>query len=241
MLYSRSHDIAFAHYPKTAGHSLVEWFRSVFPDVSFAEPPARYDVSHLPVRESLTRLGLVGAPAEAPRSPLGRLLSRAMGRPRAGEIGGRCPTRIIGVVREPLVMLASLYEYWRAFPFAVVPDDAFTLSARAGTFHDFLEVAVVRGVLWNYDTFFDVGGPAWPTTRLIDFRHLDAGLVSVCREFGIRSQVPLQRRNVGPHHGRTLASYRDAAGPLLAEVHRHFRWYYEQGDRAIVRGHELET
>ena len=241
MLYSRFHDIAFAHYPKTAGHSLVEWFRSVFPDASFAEPPSRYDVSHLPVRDSLIRLGLVAAPAEAPRNPLSRLLLRVTGRPRASANDDRCPTRIIGVVREPLEMLVSLYEYWRAFPFGVEPDEAFIRSARVGTFRDFLEIGVLRGVLWNYDTFFDVGGPAWPTTRLIDFRHLDAGLASVCREFGIQSQVPLARRNAGPHHGRALASYRDAAGPLLAEVHRHFHWYYEQGDTAIVRGHEPEA
>ena len=28
MLYSRQHSIAFAHYPKTAGHSMVKWFRA---------------------------------------------------------------------------------------------------------------------------------------------------------------------------------------------------------------------
>lgn len=235
MLYSRIHDIAFAHYPKTAGHSLVEWFRSVFPDASFVETPARYDVSHLPVRDSLIRLGLVAAPAEALRNPLSRLLLRVTGLPRAGRIGGRCPTRIIGVVREPLEMLVSLYEYWRAFPFVVEPEEAFIVSARVGTFREFLEIGVVQRVLWNYDACFDVGGPAWPTTRLIDFRHLDAGLVTVCRELGIRSEGALPRRNIGPQHGRTLASYRDAAGPLLAEVHRHFHWYYEQGDTTLIR------
>ena len=44
MLYSRSANIAFAHYPKTAGHSLVAWFRETFPDAAFVDPPAVYKI-----------------------------------------------------------------------------------------------------------------------------------------------------------------------------------------------------
>jgi hypothetical protein len=40
MLHSPAANIAFAHYPKTAGHSLVSWFRGAFPDAAFVDPPA---------------------------------------------------------------------------------------------------------------------------------------------------------------------------------------------------------
>ena len=59
MLYSQSMDIGFAHYPKTAGHSLTRWFREVFPDARLVEPHPIYEVNHLPVRYSLEQLGLV--------------------------------------------------------------------------------------------------------------------------------------------------------------------------------------
>jgi len=56
MLVSPSARLALAHYPKTAGHSLVRWFRTAFPDAAFVEPPTVYTISHLPVRVSLKRL-----------------------------------------------------------------------------------------------------------------------------------------------------------------------------------------
>ena len=43
MLYSRQLSIAFAHYPKTAGHSMVKWFRATFPDAaSIQADPAEF-------------------------------------------------------------------------------------------------------------------------------------------------------------------------------------------------------
>lgn len=243
MLYSRVHNIAFAHYPKTAGHTLTEWFRSAFPDAAFAMPPEQYDVSHLPVRESLERLGLItpAAAARLLRHPVGRFLDR-VGR-RLGAVGaiGRSSTRIIGVIREPFEMLVSLFEYWREFPFQVEPHDPLTVTARRGQFADFLAAVVARRGLWNYETFFDVNGPAWHSTRLVDFHDLQNGLAVVCREFEIPPPAALPRRNRGPTSHRDLVHYEALAGTLMEDVRRHFRWYYTTADRVVIRGDRSAT
>ncbi len=191
MLYSRSHDIGLAHYPKTAGHSLTEWFRSVFPDAAFVLPPDDNSVSHHPVRDSLESLGLITPPAAAflLRQPIGRFLERAAHRLGAGSPIGRSRTRVIGVVREPFEMLVSLFEHWRDFSFKTEPHDPFMVTARRGEFRDFLSAAVVRGALWNYHEFFDINGPAWQSTRLVDFHNLRNGLRVVCRDSVFRHRM----------------------------------------------------
>jgi hypothetical protein len=238
MLYSRSHDIGFAHYPKTAGHSLTEWFRSVFPDAAFVLPSDEYNISHLPVRDSLESLGLIAPPAAAflLRQPTGRFLDRVARRLGAVSPIGRSSTRIIGVIRDPFRMLVSLFEYWREFPFAEEPHDPFMLTARRDTFGDFLREAVVRGALWDYHQFFDVNGPAWQSTRLLDFDDLQNGLGVVCREFGITPPNALPWRNRGPASVHDLGYYECLAGPLMDDVRRHFRWYYRSAARVVVRG-----
>ncbi len=238
MLYSRSHDIGFAHYPKTAGCSLTEWFRSVFPDAAFVLPPDEDNVRHHPVRDSLESLGLITPPAAAflLRQPMGRFLDRAAHRLGAGSPIGRSRTRVIGVVREPFEMLVSLFEHWRDFSFKTEPHDPFMVTARRGEFRDFLSAAVVRGALWNYYEFFDVNGPAWQSTRLVDFHDLRNGLRVVCREFGVSPPDALPWRNPSPNSNRDLARYEALAGPLMHDVRRHFRWYYRSGSRVVVRG-----
>jgi hypothetical protein len=238
MLYSRAHDIGFAHYPKTAGHTLTEWFRTTFPDAAFALPPEQYDISHLPVRESLERLGLIAPPPAARllRHPVGRFVNRVARRLGAVSPIGRSPTRIIGVIREPFEMLVSLFEYWREFPFTQEPHDPFIVTARRNAFGDFLHAAVVRGSLWNYETFFDVNGPAWRSTRLLAFGDLHGGLAVVCREFGIPPPGALPQRNRGPSQGRDLAHYEALAGQLMHDVRHHYRWYYGNASRVVVRG-----
>ncbi len=108
MLYSLTANLAFAHYPKTAGSAIAEWFRGSFPDARYVKPGH----PHVDVRRSLAWLS-----GGASLPPLARLryLSRASNWRLAIEPRPELPAtiRIIGVVREPLEMLGSLYGYWR--------------------------------------------------------------------------------------------------------------------------------
>jgi hypothetical protein len=229
MLVSPSARLALAHYPKTAGHSLVRWFRTAFPDAAFVEPPNVYTISHLPVRESLERLD------RAARRR--RLLAWLPG--RGDPPAGRPSLRIIGVVREPFEMLVSLFEYWRSYEFPRPPRPPLIRAARERPFREFLALAVGDHPVQNYHDFFDVGGPAWTDTRLLAFDSLEPALAVACREFGVKPpETSLERSNAGPSPGRDLAPYREEAGDLIAEVRRHFRWYYEEGERIAIRGAE---
>ena len=236
MLYSPSHDIGFAHYPKTGGTSLGAWFRSSFPDAAIVDPHEQYSVSHLPVRASLVRLGRATAPAQGFCNRSGQFLERTVRRLGAGRLLTHCPTRIIGVMREPFDTILSLFEYWRHHPFETEPSDPFLSLARTGTFPEFVHAAVIDRNLPKYEAFFDAYGPAWQTTRLIDFEHLNAGLAAVCREFRIVAPAPLQRLNARASRDRTLDQYRKDAGPLVEEVRRYFRWYYDNAARLMVCG-----
>jgi len=235
MLYSPAANIAFAHYPKTAGHSMVAWFRQTFPDAFFIDPPAVHTISHFAVGESLERLRL--------SSPRGRTIGLGW-RGILGWLSGTAapPThghglRIIGVVREPFEMLVSLYEYWRTYDFPEPPQPLLIRAAREQSFQNFLAMAVGEFPVQNYQTFFDVGGPAWPTTRLLAFDSLEPALAMACQEFGVPPPAEsLDRRNVGPRPSRDLAPYRDQAGALLADVRRHFAWYYDEGVQVMLKG-----
>ena len=253
MLYSQSMNVGFAHYPKTAGHSLTRWFREVFPDARLVEPHPRYDVNHLPVRDSLEKLGLV---QQRDRSLVGchRLtracvkLARRLGRwlPAGhdgfGFAGKPCATRIIGVVREPFEMLVSLFEYWRSYDFTEESAQPLIQTARRGDFRRFLALAVGDAGLANYESFFDMHGPASANTRLLDFNSLEPALLQVCREFGLNApDGRLGILNVGPSRQRDLQHYRTEAGTLLAEVRSHFRWYYDEGVHLMVKGSATAT
>lgn len=249
MLYSKSMDIGFAHYPKTAGHSLTRWFREVFPDARLVEPHPVYEVNHLPVRYSLEKLGLVSqsrTPSLATRHRITQAcvtLYRTLARcfpagQRASAVDGKpCATRIIGVVREPFEMLVSLFEYWRAYQFPAEPTEPLIRAARHEGFRRFLDMAVGDGGLATYESFFDMDGPASATTRLLDFNSLEPALLQVCREFGVSvPETKLGLFNVGPSRQRDLERYRVEAGTLLAGVRSHFRWYYDEGVRVMVTG-----
>ena len=248
MLYSKSMDIGFAHYPKTAGHSLTRWFREVFPDARLVEPHPLYEVNHLPVRYSLEQLGLVPRRDRFPgkRHRLTRAcvkLSRRLagcfleGHSGSTLAGTQCPTRIIGVVREPFEMLVSLFEYWRSFDFAEEPTQPLIRAARQDGFRRFLGMAVSDGGLATYESFFDMDGPASATTRLLDFNALEPALLQVCREFGVSvPKAKLGLLNVGPSRQRDLQRYHTEAGALLTKVRSHFRWYYEEGVHMMVTG-----
>jgi hypothetical protein len=251
MLYSKSMDIGFAHYPKTAGHSLTRWFREVFPDATLVEPHPVYEVNHLPVRDSLEKLGLVPPSRDPSLASCDRLtraclkLSRTLarwfpaGRSRSTLAGTPCETRIIGVVREPFEMLVSLFEYWRSYEFAEEPTQPLIRAARQDGFRGFLGMAVGDGCLATYESFFDMDGPASSNTRLLDFNALEPALLQVCHEFGVNAaEAKLGLLNVGPSRQRNLQPYRVEAGTLLAGVRSHFRWYYEEGVHTMVTGRE---
>jgi hypothetical protein len=231
MLVSQSHRVAFAHYPKTAGSSLQRWFIDAFPDAALLVP----DNPHLPVAESLQIL----RPHRWQRR-LHRLRSRALALVTPGAAATHRPwhggLRIVGAMREPFEMLVSLYEFWQREPFATPPTDPFINCARYGRFRDFLAAAVIGGRVDPYDRFFDVGGPAWPDTVLLDFASIEPALQALSADLGIPQPKPLPQLNRSPAGHRDLDRFRDEAGPLLAEVRRHFRWYYEEGVYLMRRG-----
>jgi len=249
MLYSQSMDIGFAHYPKTAGHSLTRWFREVFPDARLVEPHPIYEVNHLPVRYSLDKLGLLPQSRESSLATRHRItracatlyskLARCfpVGQ-RASTVAGKpCGTRIIGVVREPFEMLVSLFEYWRAYDFPQEPTQPLIRAARQDGFRRFLGMALGDGGLATYESFFDMDGPASSNTRLLDFNALEPALLQVCREFGVSvPQAKLGLVNVGPSRHRDLQRYREEAGTLMQGVRSHFRWYYDEGVHLMVTG-----
>ncbi len=221
MLYSPAANVAFAHYPKTAGSAIADWFRRVFPDACYVRPGH----PHVDVRRSLA---LLSGGRNLPPVPRLRYLARAPKWRLPIEPQADLPEtiRIIGVVREPLEMLASLYEYWRRFDANPGPADRFVTSAWEGRFADFVGLAISRR-LPTYATFFNAGGPAWPNTRLVHFADVEEGLRRACREFGLDVTVDLPRKNAAPAGGPSLEAYARAAGGLVPHVHRHFAWYHE--------------
>ena len=232
MLYSPRHSIAFAHYPKTAGHSLVKWFRATFPDARFINPDPIHPVSHLSVRESLDRLGIAPQPfrflGRSGRNAVGSLARHILPFPQP-------QLRIIGVVREPMSMLVSLFEYWKTYDFGTEPITPLIAAARTGSFPTFLHRAVVRRELPKYDNFFDVGGAAWENTRLLDLETLDEDLAELTEAWGIETPVPrLERCNVGPRQVRDLSPYVDEAGALATVARSYFGWYYRRQTAAAA-------
>jgi hypothetical protein len=235
MLFSPASQIAFAHYPKTAGSSLTRWFRDHFFDAVYIEPGN----CHMPVRMSLEEIGLVTARQKRPRLVRGCLRLAERIAPALLTSTERCDLRIMGVLREPFEMLVSLYEYWRRYEFREEPVEGLIRTARTSTFRKFLQLAVAERQLSNYRDYFDVGGPAWPTTRLLDFQSLEPALAQVCDEWGVRPPASLRRLNAAPHERRDLGGYLAEAGSLVFEVRSHFRWYYEEATRIMIRGERL--
>lgn len=219
MLFSPSRRIVFAHYPKTAGSSLTNWFLQAFPDAV----PVCPGFPHTSVPRGLELLGVSRRPMRAAPWLLRLPFRTGVGPAEHAQP----PTCIIGVIREPFEMLVSLYEFWRRHPGP--SRSAFIRAAQTGTFPDFLRVGFRRRKIIAYEHFFDVGGPAWPQTRLIAFEALEAGLHDVCRKFDIGTMPRLPRINAAPRYQRALTDYAADAGPLYNRVRMHFAWYYEQG------------
>jgi len=229
VLYSRSANVALAHYPKAAGSSLAVWFLARFPDAVASDPLDPHD----PVRRALRRHGILA------RRSTARLLKavsaparRVLKLPAAGP---GIPL-VIGVLREPFDMLVSLYRFWRRRHAEMrYPAGSIQHAAGSGTFRQFLLRAVVAREVPNYHDFFDVGGPAWPRTRLLDFRSIEPALESVCREIGVEASGGVPACNVAPSP-HDAAEYLAEAGELVDAVRAHFRWYYEEGVALAIRG-----
>jgi hypothetical protein len=217
MLYSLAANVAFAHYPKTAGSAIAEWFRRVFPDARYVKPGH----PHVDVRRSLAWLS--GGRSLPPVARL-RYLTRASNWRLATEPRPDLPhmIRILGVVREPREMLASLYEYWRRGDRNPASRDPLVTAAWEGRFTDFVSHAI-GGRLPSYTAFFDAGGPAWPNTRLVHFTDVEEGVARACREFGLDVAVDLPRKNCGSG-GRRPA---ELPAGIEATMRRHFAWYHD--------------
>lgn len=215
MLYSLAADVAFAHYPQTADSTIADWFQRAFPDARAVRP----GFPHVDVRRSLAWLS--GGRSLPPLARVRHLARASTWRlPFAPRPDLPARIRIIGVVREPLEMLAALYGSWRQGDTSPNSRDPLVTAALEGRFADFVRQAI-GGRLPSYAAFFDAGGPAWPNTRLVHYANLEEGLARACREFGLRVDVDLQQ---GPGRAAVLAAL--PAG-LAARVRRHFAWYHE--------------
>jgi len=219
MLYSLAANVAFARYPQAAGSAISEWFRRSFPDARCVKPGQ----PHLDVRRSLALLS-----GGRSLSPVERLwhLARISDWRLAIEPRPDLPAsiRIIGVVRDPLEMLASLYAHRRRGDGDPTGHDSRVTAARERRFAEFA-IWVINGRLPSYARFFDAGGPAWPNTRLIAFEDLAEGLARACREFGLDVAVDLPvTRAVTTARRGDLA--RLLSPEASAAVRRHFAWYH---------------
>jgi hypothetical protein len=219
MLYSLTGNIAFAHYPKTAGSAIAEWFRRSFPDARYV----RSGHPHVDVRRSLAWLS--GGRSLPPLERL-RYLARASNWRLPDRPVPDLPSRIrvVGVVRPPLEMLGSLAAYWRRSAVNPNPADRLVTAAWEGRSVEFVRLAL-GGRLPSYATFFDVGGPAWSNTRLIQFDDVEAGLQRACDDFGLGVRVDLPRKNCRPDATGNEISAADIDASLRAAVERHFAWY----------------
>lgn len=224
MLYSPAGRIAFAHYPKNAGCTMFQWFTTAFPDALHLDP----DRPHLGVRQGIEKLA--GRDTPGPLRRLRKLVPRSVALAAAGR-----KVRILGVVRDPFESLVSLYEFWRRGRPGVFASDLMR-AAKEGTFADFLNLAIRERQCPRYVDFFDVGGPAWKNTRLLDFAALEPALAQACREFGIDPPRGLERLNAAPARLKSIDDYRQEVGSYIIYVRNYFRWYYEHGVKLMIRG-----
>jgi hypothetical protein len=89
----------------------------------------------------------------------------------------------------------------------------------------------------TYEQFFDVGGPLWKNTTLLDFESLQPALQAFCDDNGLGHVRPLPSLNRSAG-GRDIQRYVDEAGSLMKDVRRYFRWYYEEGVHRMIRGRQ---
>lgn len=230
MLYSANSNVAFAHYPKTAGTTISHWFKSTFPDAIYLEPNPPQKVSHFDVKSSIRQLN---PPSRWHVRALKHLFNTKDKKEFVIE-----NLRIIGVLRDPFDMLVSLYEYWRNIDrSAFNPPELSPLiiTAREESFLKFLGMAVGEYPVAKYRDFFDVGGPCWPKTRLLAFECIDQALIKVCSEFNLPAPNKILKvLNSNPKTIPSIQPYLRQAGSLINHVEQHFHWYYNEGQKIMV-------
>lgn len=237
MLYSDKNNIAFAHYPKTAGTSVSAWFKATFQDAVYLvpnsilkDPNSILKISHSGVKSSIQHL-------EPNPEWHERLLNKVF--ENKFEIESPLDNlRIIGVLRDPFDMLVSLYNFWRNTErsnFLEPELPPLIITAREKSFTQFLAMAVGEHPIGTYRDFFDVGGRCWANTRLLAFENLNEALLNVCKEFDLPiPKKKLEHRNPGPDSNHTIHPYLHEAGILINNVEQHFHWYYNDGQKIMA-------
>lgn len=219
MLISKSHNFAFVHYPKTAGTSVASLLTDCFPDARLVDPGDM----HLDVRYGLKRLLAMNRPI---RSRLAALCGRPPGRCDV-TVDDPLNLRVLGILRDPFEMTASLFEYWhRALPEAEKHHSPLASAATKGDFQEFLRVmASDREFFPTYRRFYDFGGPLWARTTLVDFDHLHEGLEEAFALLGIKADLRrLRHLNSGERNPDRLRTLEKQAGPMADKIRLRFEW-----------------
>lgn len=218
MLVSPSANLAFAHFPKTAGTSLAALLQEAFPDARWIDSR---DV-HVGVAEGLLRLrGRV--------SPLCRWSHRLRGRalmPSDVEVGEPESLRVLGVVRDPFEMAVSLFEYWhRKLDERDLARSPLLAAAHRGDYLGFLRlIASDESRFPTYRQFFDQGGALWSRTILVDFADLQGGLARAFGSLGLQVDLSrLARRNDSRRPDGGMRRRELEAGDLAEAVRRRYR------------------
>lgn len=222
MLVSPSANLAFAHFPKTAGTSLSSLLRQALPDARWIDP----DEPHVAVREGFRRLRWQSSPF-LPLMRLSRGLRGRLVKPCDVALADPRALRVIGVVREPFEMAVSLFEYWhRKLPESQRDHTPLMNAAYRGDYIGFLRILSDDASRFpTYQQFFDLGGPLWPRTFLVDFAHLHDGLAQAFASIGVQVDLAqLGRRNAGQRPDDGMRRREDEAGELADAVRRRYEW-----------------
>jgi len=202
MLYIPKHHIAFVHYPKTAGTSVLHLLHGCFSDAVELGP------THCGIRESR------------------RILRRPKHWSRTGFRGTRS-LKFFGVVREPKDMLVSLFSYWGGRHTELRPEMPMHAAVLANDFEKFIHHAVLKRDLPNYRNFFDFQGSCWRATRLILFDNIRAEVAALVRDMTSVTPPEISSYNSSPADPIKQEEYRGLAyGKFAGHITEYFKWYY---------------
>ena len=219
MLFSAQANLAFAHFPKTAGTSIVGLLTGALPDARLIDPRN----THLDVLTGRARMRLKANPL------------KAWARRLKGEPAGPCEVdiprtddlRVLGIVREPFELCVSLFEYWnRTMQASRDPLPPLLDAAVKGDFDRFLRIAAEDNpCLPTFRQFYDFGGPLWPRTLLVDYAHLKEGLGEAFTRLGLAVDVAaLPALNTNPRPPEQLQKREEEAGELADRIRKRFEW-----------------